>query len=104
MIRGRAVTSVASTRVSVPARPLSFSSRDPASLGERGNQSLNSSMIPTSRSGSKTVAASDSDPNAARAQPSFFCTFCNSLACGTARSNEQMGLNKYRKTIRHYWS
>ena len=46
------------------------------------------------RLGSKTVAASDSDPNAARAQPSFFCTFPNSLACWMALSDEQTGLNK----------
>ena len=66
MIRGIAVISVASTRVSVPARPRNRSSRDPAPWGDDGSWPLNSWMISIKRSGSKTVAASDSDPSAAR--------------------------------------
>ena len=104
MIRGIAVTSVASTSVSVPGRPFSRSSRAPAPWGDDGSRPLNSWMISTSRSGSKIVAASDSDPSAARPQPSLCCTFFSSLACGNARNDEQIGLNRNSRTIRQYWS
>ena len=61
-------------------------------------------MISTSRSGSKRVAASDSDPNAARPHPNRDCTFDSSLACCTARNDEQIGLNKYNNTSAADWS
>ena len=61
-------------------------------------------MISTSRSGSKRVAASESDPNAARPHPSRDWTFDSSLACCTARNDEQIGLNRYSSTSAVYWS
>jgi len=61
-------------------------------------------MISTNRSGSKIVAASDSDPNAARPHLSRVRRFGSSLACCTARIDEQIGLNKYSSSIAAYWS
>ncbi len=73
---GSAAMSVPSTSVSVWSMSLSRASRP------SGFSSVPSSeMIAFSRSASKTVAASDSEPKAAREQPSFFWTFSNSLAC-----------------------
>ena len=94
MIRGRAAMSVPSTDVNVPASPWSLGSRPAIPPGGAGNCPLSSWMISTSRWGSKIVAASESDPSAARAQPSFFWTFASSLACCRARSDEQIGLNR----------
>ena len=51
-------------------------------------------MISFSRSGSNTLAASESEPSEARGQPSFFCTLANSLACCKPRSEVTIGLNK----------
>jgi len=49
-------------------------------------------MICLSRSGSKTLAASEKDPSEVRGQPRFFCTFANSLAChGCLPAKEAVG-------------
>ena len=59
-------------------------------------------MISLSRSGSKTVAASEKDPSEVRGQPSFFCTFPNSLACYRPRSDVTTGLKSYRRISVQY--
>ena len=67
--RGNALINVASTSVSVLVSVTSFSR---ASLTIGDNWPPSSWMISINRLESNTVAASDSDPNAAREQPNRF--------------------------------
>ena len=51
-------------------------------------------MISRSRSGSKQLTDSESDPREVRGQPSFRWTFLSRLACWSPRKDVTTGLNR----------
>ena len=54
-------------------------------------------MIAASRSGPKTVTASDNEPSEARLQLTSFWPFCSSLARCRLRSDTTTGWNRYSR-------
>ena len=93
---GRSETTLPSTAVRACARCPFRTSRTGLTAA------ASASMIPSSRSGSKTSTASDSEPREAREQPSLRCTLRSSLSRWMPRSDRAMGLNSESRTSMQY--